>query len=124
VDPLLARRVYRGSGALLALIVVGNLANLSVFSATIPGPESYLGGHRNARDHRRIRADRRHLGPRRAYRAPDCLQVIRNIARHSPLSVHNGIHQAWFHRENAQPTIEPKLSSMDEATLGFLWRQQ
>ena len=37
--------VYRGSGILLAVIVVGNLANLSLLSATIAGPEQYLAGH-------------------------------------------------------------------------------
>jgi membrane-bound metal-dependent hydrolase YbcI (DUF457 family) len=36
--------VYRGSKGLLALIVVANLANLSFFSPTIPGPENYLAG--------------------------------------------------------------------------------
>ena len=36
--------IYRGSRGLLALIVIGNLANLSFFSAAIPGPESYLAG--------------------------------------------------------------------------------
>jgi hypothetical protein len=37
-------RVYRGSRGLFALIIIGNLANLSFFSAAIPGPESYLAG--------------------------------------------------------------------------------
>lgn len=37
--------VYRGSGALLAVIVAGNLANLSFFFAGIPGPEQLLAGH-------------------------------------------------------------------------------
>lgn len=37
--------VYRGSGALLAVIVAGNLANLSFFFAAIPGPEQLLAGH-------------------------------------------------------------------------------
>ena len=37
-------RVYRGDRGLLALIVIGNLANLSFFSAAIPGPEGYLAG--------------------------------------------------------------------------------
>ncbi|MBZ5660172.1 MAG: hypothetical protein LAO08_07160 [Acidobacteriia bacterium] len=36
--------IYRGSRGLLALIVICNLANLSFFSAAIPGPESYLAG--------------------------------------------------------------------------------
>ena len=34
--------VYRGGTGLLALVVLGNLANLSFLSATIPGPEQYL----------------------------------------------------------------------------------
>jgi membrane-bound metal-dependent hydrolase YbcI (DUF457 family) len=38
-------RVYQGSRGLLALIVIGNLANLSFLSPAIPGPESYLAGH-------------------------------------------------------------------------------
>jgi membrane-bound metal-dependent hydrolase YbcI (DUF457 family) len=38
-------RVYRGSRTLLAMIVLGNLANITLFSATIPGPEQYLAGH-------------------------------------------------------------------------------
>jgi hypothetical protein len=38
-------RVYRGSRSLLAMIVLGNLANLTLFSAAIPGPEQYLAGH-------------------------------------------------------------------------------
>jgi hypothetical protein len=37
--------VYRGRRSLLAMIVLGNLANLSLFSASIPGPEAYLAGH-------------------------------------------------------------------------------
>lgn len=37
--------VYRGSGSLLALIVLGNFANITLFSAAIPGPEEYLAGH-------------------------------------------------------------------------------
>jgi hypothetical protein len=37
--------VYRGNGSLLAVVVLGNLANLSLFSAAIPGPEQYLAGH-------------------------------------------------------------------------------
>lgn len=37
-------RVYRGRIAMLVLIVLGNLANLSLLSATIPGPEIYLAG--------------------------------------------------------------------------------
>ena len=38
-------RVYRGSPSLLAMIVLGNLANITLFSAAIPGPERYLAGH-------------------------------------------------------------------------------
>ena len=38
-------RAYRGSRSLLAMIVLGNLANLTLFSAAIPGPEQYLAGH-------------------------------------------------------------------------------
>jgi hypothetical protein len=38
-------RVYKGSRPLLAMIVLGNLANITLFSATIPGPERYLAGH-------------------------------------------------------------------------------
>lgn len=37
--------VYRGGRPLLAFIVLGNLANISFFSAAIPGPEEYLAGH-------------------------------------------------------------------------------
>ena len=37
-------RVYHGGRALLALIVLGNLANLSLFSVAIPGPEALLAG--------------------------------------------------------------------------------
>jgi len=37
--------VYRGSRPLLAMIVLDNLANITLFSATIPGPERYLAGH-------------------------------------------------------------------------------
>ncbi len=36
--------VYRGGPGLLALITIGNLANVSIFSAAIPGPEQYLAG--------------------------------------------------------------------------------
>jgi hypothetical protein len=35
---------YRGSPWLLAVIVLGNLANITLFSAAIPGPEEYLAG--------------------------------------------------------------------------------
>jgi hypothetical protein len=37
-------RIYRGSRGLLAFIVLGNLANLSLLSAAIPGPEALLAG--------------------------------------------------------------------------------
>jgi len=37
-------RIYRGGAAMLALIVLGNFANLSLLSVSIPGPESYLAG--------------------------------------------------------------------------------
>jgi hypothetical protein len=37
-------RLYRGGRGLLALVVLGNVANLSLFSASIPGPEVFLGG--------------------------------------------------------------------------------
>src|SRR5262245_2824473 len=36
--------VYRGGPGLLALITIGNLANLSIFSPDVPGPEQYLSG--------------------------------------------------------------------------------
>jgi membrane-bound metal-dependent hydrolase YbcI (DUF457 family) len=36
--------VYRGRRGLLALIALGNLANLSFFFSSIPGPEHYLAG--------------------------------------------------------------------------------
>lgn len=36
--------IYRGSRGLLALIVIGNLANLSFLAPAIPGPESYFAG--------------------------------------------------------------------------------
>lgn len=38
-------RIYRGGAGLFALIVVANLANLSLFSAAIPGPEQRMAGH-------------------------------------------------------------------------------
>jgi hypothetical protein len=41
---ILCWRVYRGGRGLLALIIIGNLANLSFLSAAIPGPEQYLAG--------------------------------------------------------------------------------
>jgi hypothetical protein len=37
-------RAYRGSTGLLAVIVLANLANLSLLSATIPGPEVWFAG--------------------------------------------------------------------------------
>lgn len=42
---VLCWRIYRGSKALLAVIVAGNLANVSFFFAGIAGPEQFLGGH-------------------------------------------------------------------------------
>ena len=41
---VLCWRVSRGSRALLAVIVAFNLGNLSLFSATVPGPEGWLAG--------------------------------------------------------------------------------
>lgn len=41
---LLCWWVYRGSVPLLAAIMLANLANLTFFSAAIPGPEQYLAG--------------------------------------------------------------------------------
>lgn len=41
---ILCWRVYRGDLGLLALISIGNLANLSFLSPAIPGPEQYLAG--------------------------------------------------------------------------------
>ena len=37
--------IYRGSRALLSVLVVGNLANVSFFFAGIAGPEQFLAGH-------------------------------------------------------------------------------
>ena len=37
-------RIYRGSRGLLVLIIVANVANLSLFSSAIPGPEQLLAG--------------------------------------------------------------------------------
>lgn len=37
-------RIYRGGLGLLAVVVLGNLANLSLLSAAIPGPELFLAG--------------------------------------------------------------------------------
>ena len=36
--------IYAGSRGLLAFVVIGNLANLSLLSATVPGPEMWLAG--------------------------------------------------------------------------------
>lgn len=36
--------LYRGGTGLLAVIVIGNVANLSFLSVSIPGPEGYLAG--------------------------------------------------------------------------------
>lgn len=36
--------LFRGGGALLAVVVLGNLANLSLLSDAIPGPEAALAG--------------------------------------------------------------------------------
>jgi len=36
--------VYRGNRSLLAMIILGNLANITLFSTAIPGPEEYLAG--------------------------------------------------------------------------------
>jgi hypothetical protein len=41
---LVCWRVYRGGLALLAVVTLGNVANLSSFSPAIPGPEAYLAG--------------------------------------------------------------------------------
>jgi membrane-bound metal-dependent hydrolase YbcI (DUF457 family) len=41
---LVCWRVYRGGRGLLALVTIGNLANLSFLSPAIPGPEGYLAG--------------------------------------------------------------------------------
>jgi len=37
-------RIYRGGVGLLAVVVIGNLANLTLFSAALPGPEILLSG--------------------------------------------------------------------------------
>ena len=42
---LVCWHVYRGSRWLLTMIVLGNAANITLFSVSIPGPELYLGGH-------------------------------------------------------------------------------
>jgi hypothetical protein len=41
---ILCWRFYRGSRAMLLLIVIANLANVSFFSASIPGPEEFMAG--------------------------------------------------------------------------------
>ena len=42
---LLCWRVYRGGRGLLAVVVIGSLADLSFLSPAIPGPERVLAGH-------------------------------------------------------------------------------
>jgi hypothetical protein len=42
---VLCRWIYSGSRGLLAVVALGNLANVSLFFAAIPGPEEYLAGH-------------------------------------------------------------------------------
>jgi hypothetical protein len=37
--------IYRGGRGLLAFIVLANVANLSLFSSSVPGPEVFLAGH-------------------------------------------------------------------------------
>ncbi|HET7552566.1 MAG TPA: hypothetical protein VFK04_14845 [Gemmatimonadaceae bacterium] len=37
-------RIYRGGAGLLAVVVLGNLANLSLLSTAVPGPEVFLAG--------------------------------------------------------------------------------
>ena len=37
--------VYRGGRGLLVFVVLANLANLSLFSSAVPGPEVFLAGH-------------------------------------------------------------------------------
>ena len=44
LDGIFCWYVYRGNWGLLALIGIGNLANLSFLSPAIPGPEEYLAG--------------------------------------------------------------------------------
>ncbi len=41
---ILCWRMYPGGRGLLALIVIANVANLSLLSPTVPGPEHYLAG--------------------------------------------------------------------------------
>ena len=55
-------RVYRGSRSLLAMIVLGNLANITLFSAAIPGPEQYPGRPSVDGRHGHFRADSRDAG--------------------------------------------------------------
>ena len=45
---VLCWRIFRGSRALLAVIIGFNLANLSFFSAALPGPEELLAHHPTA----------------------------------------------------------------------------
>lgn len=42
---VLCWRIYRGGRGLLALIIAGNVANVTLFSAGIPGPEELMAGH-------------------------------------------------------------------------------
>jgi hypothetical protein len=69
-------RVYQGSRGLLALIVVGNLANLSFLSPprVLPRRPPATSGDSH------IRADRRQLGASRSSRAPERVQVVQNNA--------------------------------------------
>jgi membrane-bound metal-dependent hydrolase YbcI (DUF457 family) len=41
---LVCWRIYRGGRGLLAVVVLGNAANLSLLSPSIPGPERFLAG--------------------------------------------------------------------------------
>jgi hypothetical protein len=41
---LVCWRIYRGGRGLLAVVVLGNVANLSLLSPNIPGPERFLAG--------------------------------------------------------------------------------
>lgn len=42
---LLCWWIYRGGRGLLAVIVLGNVANLPLFSSAVPGPKAALAGH-------------------------------------------------------------------------------
>jgi hypothetical protein len=37
-------RIYNGGRGLLAVVSIGNLANLSLLSSSVPGPEQFLAG--------------------------------------------------------------------------------